>query len=142
MDNELQENSLPRIKKRLDSVSPSMCLAKWLQVSLHLTTGKTQSCYHPPVHNIDKDNVRANPKLLHNTVQKKQEREQMLRGERPKGCSYCWKIEDSGNHYSDRHYRSLEPWAIQYFDDVASGKLNDSISPSYVEVNFNQALSI
>ena len=139
MDNELQEDSLPRIKKRLDSVSPSMCLAKWLQVSLHLTTGKTQSCYHPPVHNIDKDNVRANPKLLHNTVQKKQEREQMLRGERPKGCSYCWKIEDSGNHYSDRHYRSLEPWAIQYFDDVASGKLNDSISPTYVEVNFNQA---
>ncbi len=30
-----------QMKERLDGVSPSMCLAKWNQVSLHLTTGKT-----------------------------------------------------------------------------------------------------
>ena len=30
-----------------------MCLAKWNQVSLHLPTGLTNSCYHPPLHEID-----------------------------------------------------------------------------------------
>ena len=62
----------------------------------------------------------------------------MLAGRRPKGCSYCWNIEDSGN-YSDRHYRSLEPWAKSRFQEVIEGGANQDIIPSYVEVNFNQA---
>ena len=37
-------------KGLLDNVSPTMCLAKWNQVSLHLPTGLTNSCYHPPLH--------------------------------------------------------------------------------------------
>lgn len=127
------------IKKRLREVSPSMCLAKWLQVSLHLTNGQTHSCYHPPVHPIDPKNLDENPSSLHNTEQKKMERYKMLKGERPEGCSYCWKIEDSGNHYSDRHYRSLEPWAKKRFQDVLNQGLGENIIPSYVEVNFNQA---
>ena len=127
------------IKKRLNEVSPSMCLAKWLQVSLHLTNGQTHSCYHPPVHKIEPETLDKNPSSLHNTSQKKEERGKMLKGERPKGCSYCWKIEDSGNHYSDRHYRSLEPWAENRFQDVLNQGLGEDIIPSYVEVNFNQA---
>ena len=39
-------------KEKLDIVSDSFCLAKWKQVSLHLTTGHTNSCYHPPLHKI------------------------------------------------------------------------------------------
>ena len=35
-------------QQKLDTVSPSMCLAKWKQLSLHLTTGMNNSCYHPP----------------------------------------------------------------------------------------------
>ena len=70
---------------------------------------------------------------------KKQERALMLKGERPNGCSYCWKIEDSGGHYSDRHYRSLEPWAISRFEEVVKNGSEKPIIPSYVEVNFNQA---
>ena len=35
--------------KKLETISPTMCLAKWNQVSLHLPTGLTNSCYHPPV---------------------------------------------------------------------------------------------
>ena len=42
-----------RAKTWLDTVSPSMCLAKWFHVSMHLTNGKTHSCYHPPTHSID-----------------------------------------------------------------------------------------
>ena len=30
-----------------------LCLAKWKQVSLHLPTGLNNSCYHPPLHQID-----------------------------------------------------------------------------------------
>ena len=39
-------------KTKLATVSDSFCLAKWKQVSLHLTTGHTNSCYHPPLHKI------------------------------------------------------------------------------------------
>ena len=46
-------------------------------------------------------------KAIHNTRQKKFEREQMQQGERPKGCEYCWKIEDMGpDNVSDRVYKS------------------------------------
>ena len=130
---------LSDIKNRLDSVSSSMCLAKWLQVTLHLTTGNTSSCHHNPVHKIDKTELLKDPSALHNTKQKKEERALMLKGERPKGCSYCWNIEDSGNHYSDRHYKSSEPWANKHFEKIIKNSFDYNITPSYVEVNFNQA---
>lgn len=138
MNQPTEKTALESIKQRLDSVSPSMCLAKWLQVSLHLTTGKTHSCYHPPVHGIELQELSKNPSALHNTRQKKQERAMMRKGERPKGCSYCWNIEDSGN-YSDRHYRSLEPWAESRFQEVVQKGSDYDVIPSYVEVNFNQS---
>ena len=134
-----QTIELEDIKHKLDSVSSSMCLAKWLQSSLHLTTGKTHSCYHPPAHSIDKIALSKDPSALHNTTQKKKERALMLQGKRPEGCSYCWNIENSGKHYSDRHYRSLEPWAKSHFQEVMEKGAHGSIIPSYIEVNFNQA---
>ena len=94
-----------KMKERLKSASSSMCLAKWNMVSMHLTNGKTHSCYHPPTHDIPLEGLSENPGLLHNTLQKIEERAMMRKGERPKGCSYCWRIEDAG-HTSDRHYRS------------------------------------
>ena len=94
-------------RQQLNNISDTMCYAKWAQVSLHLTNGMTQSCYHPPVHKIDEQEIYANPGALHNTEQKRREREQMLAGERPKGCEYCWRIEDTGGT-SDRVYRSGE----------------------------------
>ena len=126
-------------KQQLDNISPTMCYAKWAQVSLHLTNGQTQSCYHPPVHNIDEAEIYANPGALHNTTQKRTEREQMLRGERPKGCEYCWRIEDAGG-ISDRVYRSGEYWAQNSRKDIIhSTHRGNDVNPRYVEVNFNQA---
>lgn len=125
-------------EKQLNYISPSMCYAKWTMTSISLTNGMTHSCYHNPLHKIDLEEIKNNPSALHNTAQKKQERTQMLAGERPAGCSYCWKIEDSGNR-SDRVYRSGESWAqnsrIEIFDALAEQNVN----PRYVEVNFNQA---
>jgi len=91
----------------LDPISPSFCAAKWYNATIWLGSGQTTSCHHPPAHQVDADQVRANPRLLHNTVQKKEDRRRMLRGERPPGCEYCWKIEDMGRDaVSDRVYKS------------------------------------
>ena len=125
-------------KDKLDTVSPSMCLAKWSQVSFHLPTGLNNSCYHPPLHKIDAEEVARDPAALHNTSFKKQQRKMMMDGVRPNECSYCWNIEDTGN-YSDRHYRSGEPWAMMDFDKIAEGGWEANVNPRYVEVNFNHA---
>lgn len=124
-------------KKFIDSVSPTFCAAKWLQVSLHLTNGKTHSCYHPPTHSIDVDQLENNPAALHNTQQKFQERKLMLSGQRPTGCDYCWKIEDAG-HVSDRYYRSSEHWATDKLTAISQQAFDHAVVPTYVEVNFNQ----
>lgn len=132
------------MRKKLNEVSESLCLAKWQQVSIHLPQGLTQSCYHPPTHSIPIEEIKKNPSALHNTQQKILERKQMKEGKRPEGCSYCWKIEDAtcddelGN-LSDRHYRSSEWWCEPTFDEVVSNPFDYDVTPRYVEVNFNQA---
>jgi hypothetical protein len=128
-------------KKKLEEVSPTMCLAKWNQVSLHLPTGLTNSCYHPPLHEIDATKLEDNPASLHNTAEKLNQRQQMLKGERPEGCSYCWKMEDTGE-MSDRHYRSGEPWAMQDFTAIKQNPIDERWTPRYVEVNFNNACNL
>lgn len=133
------------MREHLNNVSPSMCLAKWLQVSINLANGTTQSCYHPPIHAVPLLELKDNPSALHNTKFKKRERAQMLNGERPSGCSYCWKVEDakdspdSQGHLSDRHYKSSESWAEPFLEEVVTKDVDFNIIPRYVEVNFNQA---
>lgn len=129
------------MRDRLSDVSSSMCLAKWLQVSINLANGTTQSCYHPPIHPVPLLELKDNPSALHNTNFKKKERAMMLKGERPEGCSYCWKVEDAGegHHLSDRHYKSSEWWAEPNLENVVKFDSNHNVVPTYVEVNFNQA---
>jgi organic radical activating enzyme len=100
-------NDLDFKQEVLDKLSASFCAAKWYNATIWLGSGQTTSCHHPPAHLVDADRVRANPRLLHNTDQKKQDRRQMIQGERPPGCEYCWKIEDMGKDaVSDRVYKS------------------------------------
>ena len=110
-------NTMPRInnetdleyKRRvIDIKSESFCGAKWYNATIWLGSGQTTSCHHPLPHAIDVDEIKHNPKALHNTQKKKMEREQMQRGERPSGCEYCWKIEDIGrDNISDRVYKTV-----------------------------------
>lgn len=132
------DNDADKAEQQLNNISDTMCYAKWAQTSLHLTNGKTHSCYHPPVHDIDPLEIQTDPSALHNTQQKKQERELMLQGIRPKGCEYCWKIEDAGGR-SDRVYRSGEYWAQNSRKDIITSTQTGIMNPRYVEVNFNQA---
>lgn len=118
-----------------------LCLAKWKQVSLHLTTGQNNSCYHPPLHPIPQEFLANNPGTLHNTPYKKQQRKIMLRHERPQECGYCWAMEDN-DKLSDRHYRSGEPWAAKDYDKIVNYTGDEDVIPSYVEVNFNNACNL
>lgn len=92
----------------LDKVSPSICGAKWYNATIWLGMGGTTSCHHPPFHQIDLEEIKTNPSAIHNTKEKKEQRKQMLSGERPKGCEYCWTLEDiDENVISDRVYKSI-----------------------------------
>lgn len=128
-------------KYKLATVSDSFCLAKWKQVSLHLTTGHTNSCYHPPLHRIPTEPLAENPSALHNTAHKKERRAEMMAGVKCTECNYCWNIESQPNAISDRHYRSGEPWAMKSFEDIVANPQAD-VNPSYVEVNFNHSCNL
>lgn len=131
-------NSAEQMQAQL---GPALCLAKWKQVSLHLTTGHTNSCYHPPLHRIEPEDIATNPAGLHNTAYKKQQRKIMLQNQRPAECQYCWNMEDLGK-LSDRHYRSGEPWAAVDFEQIRNSSGSEDAIPSYVEVNFNHACNL
>jgi organic radical activating enzyme len=94
--------------RAINSVSPAFCGAKWYNATIWLGNGTTASCHHPPAHKIPLEEVATSYKALHNTSYKKLIRKQMLEGERPKECEYCWKIEDLGSDkVSDRVYKSV-----------------------------------
>ena len=96
------------ILAHINSFSPSFCLAKWYNATIWLGSGMTTSCHHPLPHKIDEQVIHFNPKALHNTPQKKSEREMMQHGEKPSGCDYCWKIEGMDkNAISDRVYKTV-----------------------------------
>ena len=128
-----------KFSNQLDAVSPSFCLAKWKQVTLHLQTGHNHSCHHPKTHKTPLEELKANPSALHNTEFKKQQRDLMLQGQRPLECDYCWRVEDSSPNkqvLSDRYTKSYEPWAQDFMQEVLD-KRNENINPSYMEVSFS-----
>jgi organic radical activating enzyme len=101
------ETYLEYKKRVIDSVSPSFCAAKWYNATIWLGSGRTVSCHHPPAHQISVDEIKKNPKAIHNTSQKKKCRSQMQAGVRPSECEYCWKIEDiQRDNISDRVYKT------------------------------------
>jgi organic radical activating enzyme len=132
---------IKNVKNELDQISPTICLAKWLYVQIHLPSGLTQSCYHPPAHHIPLEELKKNPSALHNTKFKINERKQMAQGKQPPGCEYCWKIENLKNskQISDRLYRSSENWAFENYDYVTDNDHDFDVSPAYLEVNFSYA---
>lgn len=131
------KNLLHVVKKQIDDISPSFCVAKWKQVTMHLHNGHTHSCHHPNPHLVPLDEIKDNPTALHNTNYKKSQRKLMLEGIRPSECQYCWNVEDSGDPFSDRIYKSAETdWARPYIQDIVSKPWDDNVDPSYVEVSF------
>jgi organic radical activating enzyme len=131
---------IERIKKILpitNELSSTFCLAKWHHVTIYLQTGETHSCYHPAPHKIPLEEVKSNPSALHNTSHKKQERLQMLNGEKPVGCTYCWNVEALGDDYvSDRHIRTASIYTEERFKEIKNNPWNFDINPEYIELSF------
>ena len=122
----------------LDPLSASFCAAKWYNATIWLGSGQTTSCHHPPAHLIDKDQVQINPRLLHNTSQKKADRRRMINGERPPGCEYCWKIEDMGRDaVSDRVYKS-KIYPIEALHEAYQTPVEHDVNLRTLEIAFDR----
>jgi hypothetical protein len=122
----------------LDTKSASFCAAKWYNATIWLGSGQTTSCHHPPAHAIDTQAIKLNPKAIHNTDQKKQDRAQMLKGERPAGCEYCWKIEDMGQAaVSDRVYKS-KIYPIKALDQAFTTPVEQDVDLRTLEIAFDR----
>lgn len=133
------------MKNLLNSRGPGFCLAKFRQVTLHLGTGLVHSCHHPSPHKIPLDKLGQDAMTLFNTPQLKETRRQMLNGERPSECDFCWRVEDSSNSentLSDRHMKSIEPWAIADHDEITNYTGDEDIYPSYLEVDFSNVCNM
>ena len=126
------ETDLAYKRRVIDIKSESFCAAKWYNATIWLGSGQTTSCHHPLPHAIDKEAILTNPSAIHNTPQKKLERAMMQRGERPEGCSYCWKIEDM---YKDPKYAGMDtgtPISDRVYKTVIynDGDLNEAFNTS------------
>jgi len=119
--------------------STSLCLAKWYNATIWLGSGMSTSCHHPPAHYVHVDDILTNPKAIHNTPEKKKDRAQMLDGQRPDGCSYCWRIEDMNTDaISDRVYKT----SIYTEDELVLAKntaVEDDVDLRTLEIAFDRS---
>jgi sulfatase maturation enzyme AslB (radical SAM superfamily) len=130
-------NNFKDTKDLLDGVGCGFCLAKWTQVTMHLGIGLTHSCHHPAQHKIPISEIKRDPSALHNTLYKKRQRKEMLEGNKPKECGYCWNIEDNSSNFSDRVFKSSEQWSIPHFNEIKELNWRENFNPRYVEVSFS-----
>ena len=135
-------NQYAEVRKELNKTGCGMCLAKWTQVTLHLATGMTHSCHHPVPHKIPLAELKRNPSALHNTRYKKEKRKEMLEGKRPSECNYCWNVEDNSNSFSDRTFKSAEPWSLDQMEKIKASNWRDNYNPRYVEVSFSNTCNL
>lgn len=134
MSNEVEK--IKNTARKLDKVSPSFCLAKWTQSTIHLHNGYTHSCHHPTAHKVPVETLKNNPGALHNTLHKIELRREMMEGKRPSECSYCWKFEDTGQ-MSDRHFKSNMDWSLPEYDKILANPYDPNYAPQYLEISFS-----
>jgi MoaA/NifB/PqqE/SkfB family radical SAM enzyme len=135
-------NELEKIKNIIPitdaTISPTFCMAKWHHTTIYLATGETHSCYHPAPHKIPLEEIKNNPSALHNTKEKKEQRRQMIKGEKPSGCNYCWKIEAMGKDFvSDRHIKTASIYTTDRITEIKENGFNYDINPEYIEISFS-----
>lgn len=122
----------------IDPISPSFCAAKWLNSTIWLSSGTTASCHLPPAHHISQEEIKDNPSALHNTIHKKVMRDQMLKGERPTECEYCWKIEDiKRNNLSDRVFKTAA-FSEEDIQKISKAPANENAVPRTLEIAFDR----
>jgi len=131
-------NDLEFKQQVLDQKSASFCAAKWYNATIWLGSGMSTSCHHPPAHRIDVEAIKTNPSAIHNTTEKKIDRLNMQLGNRPKGCEYCWKIEDMGRDaISDRVYKS-KIYPLEALDAAYQKPHQEDVNLRTLEIAFDR----
>jgi organic radical activating enzyme len=131
-------NDLEFRQQVLDTKSASFCAAKWYNATIWLGSGQTTSCHHPPAHSIDLEEIKTRPGAIHNTVEKKIDRLNMQLGNRPRGCDYCWKIEDiDRDNISDRVYKS-KIYPIEALNEAYQKPHQEDVNLRTLEIAFDR----
>lgn len=126
----------------LDSKSKSFCGAKWYNSSMWLFSGTTTSCHHNPVHNIDLEAIKTNPRALHNTPIKQEERRMMKAGEKPLNCQFCWVMEEADPEgLADRTWLSRQATDSQ-LQAAFDAPPEQDFDLTYLEVAFDRTCNI
>ena len=128
--------------KNLDSKSPSFCGAKWYNASMWLFAGWTTSCHHNPPHQIHLEEIKTNPKALHNTDIKKNERGMMQRGEKPVNCQFCWVMEETDpDGLADRTWLSTAS-SEKELEDAFTQSNQFDYDLRYLELSFDRTCNL
>ena len=141
------ETDLAYKRRVIDIKSASFCAAKWYNATIWLGSGQTTSCHHPLPHQVSVEQVLVNPKALHNTREKKNDRALMQDGLRPAGCEYCWKIEDIGEEpefklngdvfISDRVYKTVI-YEDKDLDEAFNTRPEQDVNLQTLEIAFDR----
>jgi len=123
-----------------EQMGPGFCLAKFYDLTLHLNSGHNHSCIHPQTHQVPLAELSTTEHALHNSAYKKSVRQQMLNGQRPTECGYCWRMEDSGTQaQSDRigfSYNLLNQHP-ELLSEVQQYGADHNYHPRQLEVSFS-----
>jgi MoaA/NifB/PqqE/SkfB family radical SAM enzyme len=86
----------------VSNVSPTLCLAKFHDSTIWLYNNHISSCHHTPM-------VAAGttPVTFYNPSEKRSQQKEMVKGQQPIECSYCWNLENN-NVVSDRFKKSID----------------------------------
>ena len=136
------ETDLEYKHRVIDIKSTSFCGAKWYNATIWLGSGQTTSCHHPLPHQVSVEQVIVNPKALHNTREKKNDRALMQDGLRPAGCDYCWKIEDMGKDaISDRVYKTVI-YEDKDLDEAFNTRPEQDVNLQTLEIAFDRTCQL
>jgi organic radical activating enzyme len=136
------ETDLQYKRRVIDIKSESFCAAKWYNATIWLGSGQTTSCHHPLPHAIDRDAIKTNPSALHNTPEKKEQRRQMQQGERPKGCEYCWKIEDMGTDKISDRVDKTRIYTDEELDEAYAKPYTEDVNLRTLEISFDRTCNL
>jgi len=120
------------------------CLAKWSFSKIVLQTGQTSSCHRVINHQFDIDTFN-----FHNTSEKLEQRETMLKGQWPDGdpdpnlettcAQYCGKFESNGDTSDRQFYNSLPNL---YPDDLDQNPTLTTVDPTILEVYIDNTCNL
>ena len=132
--NDLTHKELEEFGRKLNSVSPTFCLAKWYQTTLRPHNGQSASCCLQEPKKLDLDAIEKDPSKLHNGKEHIYDRQRLLDGEKISECQVCWDAEGQGA-FSERLFKSADHWARPHIDRAKEEI--DNTKPTYVEISFS-----